>query len=77
MTLLTHIATILVQGPDTEESVPFWDNAILDAWEIPFGSWMDEMVSWSVANLGTLLDIIEWPFSFLFRNFVNGPEYHP
>ena len=77
MTLLTHIATILVQGPDTGETVPFWDNAILDAWEIPFGSWMDEMVSWSVANLGTLLDIIEWPFSFLFRNFVNGPEYHP
>ena len=77
MTLLTHIATILAQGPDTGETVPLWDNTILDAWEIPFGSWMDEMVSWSVANLGPLLDIIEWPFSFLFRNFVNGPEYHP
>jgi len=65
--------TILAQT----ETIPFWDNALLDEWEIPFGSWMDEMVSWVVANLGTLLDVIEWPFSFLFRNFVNGPEYHP
>ena len=55
----------------------FWDNAILDAWEIPFGFWMDEMVSWVVANLETALDVIKWPFSFLFRNFVVSPEYHP
>ena len=76
MNLLTQASTILAQGP-AEETTPFWDNAFLDSWEIPFGSWMNEIVSWIVANLGTVLDIIEWPFSFLFRNFVAGPEYHP
>jgi glycine betaine/proline transport system permease protein len=62
-----------------EESGPpnFWDNTVLDNWEIPFGSWIDEMVSWTVANLETVLDIIKWPFSFLFQNFVISPEYHP
>ena len=74
MTLLTNVATILAQA---QERIPIWDNAVLDEWEIPFGSWMNEIVSWIVANLGTLLDIIEWPFSFLFRNFVDGPAYHP
>ena len=77
MNPLTHTTTILAQQATPNETTPFWDNRVLDEWEIPFGSWMDEMVSWVVANLGTLLDIIEWPFSFLFRNFVNGPEYHP
>ena len=77
MTFVAHITTILAQGAGSEETVPFWDNTVLDSWEIPFGSWMNEMVSWIVANLGTLLDIIEWPFSFLFRNFVDGPDYHP
>ncbi|MYF84711.1 MAG: ABC transporter permease subunit [Acidimicrobiia bacterium] len=59
------------------DDTPFWDNNVFDSWQIPFGSWIDEMVSWSVANLGGILDAIEWPFSFLFRNFVNGPEHHP
>ena len=77
MNLLTRTTTILAQGPAAEETTPFWDNKILDSWEIPFGSWMEEMINWVILNLGTLFDIIEWPFSFLFRNFVDGPEYHP
>ena len=70
------MTTILAQAP-AGENTPLWDNAILDQWEIPFGFWIKEMVAWTVANLGTVLDVIKWPFSFLFRNFVNGPEYHP
>ena len=70
-------ALILAQAEDAEAPLRFWDNAVLDTWVIPFGSWIDEMVSWGVANLETLLDVIEWPFSFLFRNFVVSPEYHP
>ena len=35
------------------------------------------MVSWTVANLEPLLDVIKEPFSFLFRNFVVNPDYHP
>ena len=65
------------QAPPAEEAVRFWDNAVLDNWEIPFGNWIDIMVSWIVLNLRTVLDVIEWPFSLLFRNFVVGPEYHP
>ena len=69
--------TILAQGGSAEETTRFWDNTVLDSWEIPFGSWMDEIVDWVVGNMGSVLDVIEWPFSFLFRNFVDGPEYHP
>ena len=70
-------AADLAQGSTVEETTPLWDNAVLDSWEIPFGTWMDEIVDWVVGNMGTVLDVIEWPFSFLFRNFVDGPEYHP
>ena len=77
MRVLAQATTILAQGPAAEEPIPFWDNTFLDIWEIPFGFWIKEMVAWTVANLETLLDIIKWPFSFLFRNFVNGPGYHP
>ena len=61
----------------TTERIPIWDNAILDSWEIPFGAWMKEMINWVILNLGTVFDVIEWPFTLLFRNFVDGPEHHP
>ena len=69
--------SILAQSAAEETTVYLWDNAFLDSWEIPFGAWMDIIVSWTVLNLQPVLDVIEWPFSFLFRNFVVGPEYHP
>ncbi len=71
------IGRVLAQSGGSEEAVPFWDNAVLDHWEIPFGAWMDEIVNWIVLNASAPLDVIKWPFSFLFRNFVDGPEYHP
>ena len=71
---MNTLTPILAQ---TTERIPIWDNAILDAWEIPFGAWMKEMVDWVILNLGTVFDVIEWPFTLLFRNFVDGPEYHP
>ena len=77
---MRYLNLIVAQAQaQAEEEAPmrFWDNAVLDEWEIPFGSWIDEMVSWVVSNLETVLDIIKWPFSFLFRNFVISPEYHP
>lgn len=71
------LGRLLAQAEEPQGPPNFWDNAVLDNWEIPFGAWIDEMVSWTVANLETVLDIIKWPFSFLFRNFVISPEYHP
>ena len=53
------------------------DNAVLDQWDVPFGAWITQMVSWIDQNLAPVLDVIEWPFTFLFRNFVNGPAHHP
>ncbi|MCY3662543.1 MAG: ABC transporter permease subunit [bacterium] len=53
------------------------DNAVLDQWDVPFGAWINQMVSWIDQNLAPVLDVFEWPFTFLFRNFVNGPEHHP
>jgi len=74
---VSAVRAILAQAEETEAPLRLWDNAILDEWEIPFGFWMDEMVSWVVANMETVLDVIKWPFSFLFQNFVVSPEYHP
>lgn len=67
----------LAQAAPVEESIPVWNNAVLDNWEIPFGEWITIMVNWTIQNLGPALDVIKWPFSLLFRNFVDGPEYHP
>ena len=53
------------------------DNKVLDQWTIPFGEWVEQMVRWIDLNLGWMLGIIEWPFTFLFRNFVDGAEHNP
>ena len=53
------------------------DNAVLDQWNVTFGAWIDQMVRWIDQNLGGLLTVIEWPFTFLFRNFVLGSGHHP
>ncbi|MFQ5522179.1 MAG: ABC transporter permease [Acidimicrobiia bacterium] len=43
----------------------FLENETLDRWVIPLGEWFDQIVDWIDNNLGTLLDIIEWPFDTL------------
>ncbi|MCP4086209.1 MAG: ABC transporter permease subunit [Actinomycetia bacterium] len=53
------------------------NNDVLDEWEIPFGAWIEQMVRWIDQNMDGVLTVIEWPFTFLFRNFVNGPGDHP
>ena len=53
------------------------DNKVLDQWTIPFGEWVDQMVDWIFINLEGVLNVIEWPFTFLFRNIVSSPDYHP
>lgn len=59
------------------ESPGIADNKVLDQWEVPFGAWIEQMVRWIDLNLEWLLDIVRWPFSFLFRNFVDGPGHQP
>ena len=64
-----------VLAQDTAPGVA--DNAVLDQWTISFGAWIDQMVRWIDQNLGGVLNVIEWPFTFLFRNFVQGSGHHP
>ncbi len=59
------------------ESPGIADNKVLDQWTIPFGEWVEQIVRWVDLNLGSVLNVIEWPFTFLFRNFVDGPSHHP
>ncbi len=42
------------------------DNNWLDQFRIPVGEWFTQTVDWVDANLGGLLAVIRWPFSFLF-----------
>ena len=53
------------------------ENKVLDQWTIPFGDWVEQMVNWAAIHLRWLLGIIEWPFTFLFRNLVKGPGHNP
>ena len=61
--------SFLAQGA-AEESIPFWDSALLDQWRIPFGDWIEQGLTWIAVNLEVLLDIFAWPFDFLIRRLV-------
>jgi glycine betaine/proline transport system permease protein len=52
-------------GPD------LLDDAVLDEYLIPFGSWIEETVDWTTLNLAPVLDAIAWPFEFLLDNIVD------
>ena len=43
----------------------FFDNEVLDQFEIPVGSWADQAVDWIAVELEWLLRIVEWPFDKL------------
>lgn len=52
------------------ENTSIFDEGILDQWEIPVGQWVDQAVDWINNNLSHVLDVIRWPFQFLFDNIV-------
>ena len=35
-----------------------FDDAVLDEFNIPFGSWIEEAVNWITLNMGGALDVI-------------------
>ena len=43
----------------------FFDNEVLDQFEIPVGAWADQAVDWIAVELTWLLRIVEWPFEKL------------
>ncbi len=71
MSPLTQSVALLAQATVEEsQRISIWNNDLLDQWRIPFGDWMEQAARWIAVNLGTLLDILAWPFDFLIRRFV-------
>ena len=50
----------------------FWDNANLDAWEIPFGLWIEEIVFWLTTHIKGLLDAVKWPVDQLLQLIIDN-----
>ena len=58
--------SLLALQEGTETIRPgFFDDEVLDEFEIPVGAWGDQAVDWIDVNLQWLLTIIEWPFDTL------------
>jgi glycine betaine/proline transport system permease protein len=45
--------------------IPVADNALLDEWNIPFGSWFEQITRWVDLNMSETLSVIKWPFESL------------
>ena len=63
------VSSVLAAAPDQPG---FGDDAVLDEFTIPFGTWTEQAVNWTVLNLDWLLDAIAWPFEFLLDNVVDN-----
>ena len=50
----------------------FWDNAKLDAWEIPFGLWIEEIVFWLTTHIKGFLDAVKWPVDKLLELIIDN-----
>ncbi len=50
----------------------FWDNRTLDAWEIPFGSWIEEIVFWLTTHITGVLDAVKWPVDQLLKLIIDN-----
>ncbi|MYB03327.1 MAG: ABC transporter permease subunit [Acidimicrobiaceae bacterium] len=53
-------------------ATPFWDNDNLDAWEIPFGLWIEEIVFWLTTHIKGLLDAVKWPVDKLLELIIDN-----
>ncbi len=51
--------------------VGFLEREFLDQWELPFGTWIKEIVFWLNVNASGFLDAVEWPFRQLLRIVVD------
>ena len=62
---------VLVSLVRNDDGPGMLDDAVLDEFNIPFGSWIEEAVNWITLNMGGALDVIAWPFEFLLENLVD------
>ena len=69
--------SVLAQQEGGETLGPgFFDDEVLDEFEIPVGAWGDQAVDWIDVRLEWLLAIIEWPFDKLI-GFLVGAVLEP
>ena len=69
--------SVLAQQDGGESLQPgFFDDEVLDQFQIPVGAWGDQAVDWIAVRLEWLLAIIEWPFSTLI-GFLVGDVLEP
>ena len=69
--------SVLAQQDGGESLQPgFFDDEVLDQFQIPVGAWGDQAVDWIAVRLEWLLAIIEWPFSKLI-GFLVGDVLEP
>ena len=50
----------------------FWENENLDAWEIPFGLWIEEIVFWLTTHIKGFLDAVKWPVDKLLELIIDN-----
>ncbi len=53
------------QDPAGSADPGFFDDEVLDQFQIPVGAWGDQTVDWIAVRLEWLIAIIEWPFDLL------------
>ena len=69
--------SVLAQQDGGETLRPgFFDDEVLDQFQIPVGAWGDQAVDWIAVRLEWLLAIIEWPFNTLI-SFLVGDVLEP
>ena len=69
--------SVLAQQDGGESLQPgFFDDEVLDQFQIPVGAWGDQAVDWIAVRLEWLLAIIEWPFDTLI-GFLVGDVLEP
>ena len=69
--------SVLAQQDGGESLQPgFFDDEVLDQFQIPVGAWGDQAVDWIAVRLEWLLAIIEWPFNKLI-GFLVGDVLEP
>ncbi len=66
MTLTVQQVALRAQQGSADSSNPgFFDDEVLDQFQVPVGAWGDQAVDWIAVRLEWLLAVIEWPFNLL------------
>ncbi len=66
--MMSQVHQVALQAQQSNSDSPdpgFFDDEVLDQFEIPVGAWGDQAVDWIAVRLEWPLSVIEWPFNLL------------